>query len=134
MDLIEIVEKKIFRGEINSLEFSKQCIINTMNPHSFIISKKDLLFAKALMSSDILLPDGVGIVMAARFISGQKVNKIAGADIHNYLLGEANRFGRKVFYFGSSSETLDLIKKKIRYLNHTCPLYKQLDFEKILLL
>jgi N-acetylglucosaminyldiphosphoundecaprenol N-acetyl-beta-D-mannosaminyltransferase len=47
------------------------------------------------------LPDGSGIVLATRILTGKKITKIAGADIHSYLLKEANRKGKKVFYLGA---------------------------------
>ena len=39
-------------------------IVNTINPHSYITAKKDAEFKVALKDSDILIPDGIGIVLA----------------------------------------------------------------------
>ena len=41
---------------------NKTTVISTINPHSYCVAKKDLNFKKALKSSDILLPDGIGII------------------------------------------------------------------------
>ena len=73
-------------------------IINTINPHSYIVAKKDVVFQKALKESDILLPDGIGIVWAVKLLTGQKIKRIAGADIHEYLLRKLISVGGKVFY------------------------------------
>jgi len=89
-------------------------IINTINPHSYVVAKNDELFQKALKSSDVLVPDGSGIVLAAKFINGKKIQKIAGADVHKFLLQKANRENLKVFYMGSSQKTLDKIREKLK--------------------
>ena len=94
--------------------FISKTIINTVNPHSYCVAQKDELFAEALKSSDILLPDGSGMVMASRILNGKKISKIAGADLHDYLLKEAALKSLKVFYLGASQNTLDKIEKKIK--------------------
>ena len=100
---------------LNTLElFISKTIINTVNPHSYCVAQKDELFAEALKSSDILLPDGSGMVMASRILNGKKISKIAGADLHDYLLKEAALKSLKVFYLGASQNTLDKIEKKLK--------------------
>jgi N-acetylglucosaminyldiphosphoundecaprenol N-acetyl-beta-D-mannosaminyltransferase len=37
------------------------------------------------MQSDVLIPDGIGIVLAARILTKGKIKKIAGADLHTCL-------------------------------------------------
>jgi N-acetylglucosaminyldiphosphoundecaprenol N-acetyl-beta-D-mannosaminyltransferase len=72
------------------------------------------LFNEALHSSDILLPDGTGIVLASKIVNNKKINKIAGADIHQYLLYQANLKSQKVFYLGAAQSTLKLIESKVK--------------------
>jgi N-acetylglucosaminyldiphosphoundecaprenol N-acetyl-beta-D-mannosaminyltransferase len=88
-------------------------IINTINPHSYVTAKRDGEFAEALRASDTLLPDGSGIVMAAKRIKGKKIRKIAGSDLHRHLLSELERKGGSVFYMGASRRTLDRIRERI---------------------
>jgi N-acetylglucosaminyldiphosphoundecaprenol N-acetyl-beta-D-mannosaminyltransferase len=77
---MNLFDFKIFTGAINNifLQEKKQCIVNTINPHSFIVSLSDSEFHKALKSSDILLPDGSGILLASRIINNKKIDKITG--------------------------------------------------------
>lgn len=114
MNLTQLVKHQIFSGPLSSLRIDKKCIINTINPHSYCESKKDDLFYQALLSSNVLLPDGSGIVLATKVLTGKKIKKIAGADIHHYLLEQANISKKKVFYLGASPNTLLLIEKRIR--------------------
>lgn len=106
---------KIYSSTINNIDLQGNKVINTLNPHSYIIARKDTLFREALEQSEILLPDGEGIVLATRLLLGQRINKIAGADIHLHLLKKVNFIKGKVFYLGSSKETLIKIKNRLRY-------------------
>lgn len=62
---------EIFDGDMSSVLSKKkeQCIINTINPHSYITSLSDPIFHKALSASDVLLPDGSGIVIASKILN-----------------------------------------------------------------
>jgi len=104
----------IFDKSLGSIDFTKNNIINTINPHSYCLSRYDKLFNKSLQSSDILLPDGTGIVLAARILNNKKINKIAGADIHQYLLQQAHLKNQKVFYLGAAQNTLESIESKVK--------------------
>ncbi len=114
MDLKKVVNQYIYAEPLSEITTGKKCIINTINPHSYCEAKKDKVFAEALLNSDVLLPDGSGIVLATKILTGEKINKIAGADIHQYLLEQANLKNQKVFYLGASEKTLHLISNKIK--------------------
>lgn len=97
--------------------YKQKIIINTINPHSYHVSKNDSVFLNALHSSDVLLPDGVGIVWAIKFLKGIKIKRITGADLHEFLLKKLNKIGGKVFYLGSSIATLKKIEARLK-LDH----------------
>jgi N-acetylglucosaminyldiphosphoundecaprenol N-acetyl-beta-D-mannosaminyltransferase len=105
----------VFFEDINSIlpQKNKQLIVNTINPHSYITAKKDAEFKVALKDSDILIPDGIGIVLASKLINGKKINKVTGADLHKHLLGRLNMVGGSVFYMGASQTTLDKIQVRL---------------------
>ena len=46
---------KTYTGALQSIKFKELRIINTINPHSYILSKKDILFKEALDNSDLLI-------------------------------------------------------------------------------
>lgn len=112
MKTIKIKEFNIYADRLDSIKIENKTIINTINAHSYIVAKKDNEFKNALVYSNILLPDGEGIVLMAKKLKGVKINKIAGADIHQYLLEKAEAQKIKCFYLGASQSTLDIIKSK----------------------
>tara|TARA_B110000090_G_scaffold59320_1_gene67802 strand:+ start:2750 stop:3448 length:699 start_codon:yes stop_codon:yes gene_type:complete len=103
---------KIFNSNLESIDFTKNKIINTINPHSYCVANKDLDFKQALKNSDILLPDGIGIVWAEKFLNGNSIKKIAGYDLFLFLMNKLNNEYGSVFFLGASEETLEKIKSK----------------------
>ena len=61
---------------------NERTIVNTINAYSWVMADKDPLFRRALLTGDLLLPDGIAIVWAVRFLLGIKIRKVAGADLH----------------------------------------------------
>jgi N-acetylglucosaminyldiphosphoundecaprenol N-acetyl-beta-D-mannosaminyltransferase len=114
LGLKEIIKNHVFSSNLDAINLEKRCIINTINPHSYCVTKTDLVFKQALINSDILLPDGSGIVLASKLLQRKSIKKIAGADIHTHLLKHANLNEKKVFYLGASQNTLELITKRLK--------------------
>jgi N-acetylglucosaminyldiphosphoundecaprenol N-acetyl-beta-D-mannosaminyltransferase len=110
---IPFINYSIFTGDFSDCIATNKTLINTINQYSFCIAEEDVAFKKALQQSDILLPDGIGIVVAAKILNNDKIFKIAGADVHKYLLDDLNKKGGKCFYLGSSQKTLDKIVARI---------------------
>ena len=103
----------IFNDSLEKLSTQKKLVINTINQYSYCIAEKDEDFKKSLQASDVLLPDGVGIVIAANLLENEKIKKISGADLHQFLLEHLNKNNGSCFYMGSSESTLKKIKEKI---------------------
>jgi len=113
---VTLQDYKIYTDNLYSFSMNgNKIIINTINAHSYIVAKKDNEFREALLSSDILLPDGEGIVLMAKKLKSKKIKKIAGAEIHDQLLAIADREKLKCFYLGASDSTLKLIINKLSY-------------------
>lgn len=102
----------VYSDSLSLINFSESKIINTLNPHSYCVSKQDKLFESALKDSDILLPDGVGIVWAEKLINRNRIKKIAGFDLFMFLMRKLENEKGSVFFLGSNNETLNLIKTK----------------------
>lgn len=106
-------EFKLFNGPLQGISSSKK-LITTLNAHSFNTVKKDSAFREALQASDLLLPDGISVVLAARLLQGQKIKKIAGNDLFRYEMQRVHTEGGKCFFLGSSEATLHLIQERAK--------------------
>lgn len=111
------------KAELASLPEGK-LLINTINAHSFNTAKKDQLFADALTNGDVLIPDGVSIVKACKWIKAksQPKERIAGWDLFSFEMEKLERESEElrtkseeskiVMFMGSSQKVLDLIVKR----------------------
>lgn len=88
---------------------SNKLLINTINAHCYNVARIDEDYAEALKRSDVLLPDGISIVFAARFLNGSKFKKIAGEDLFFYEMNRLNKMGGTCFFLGSKETTLNRI-------------------------
>lgn len=105
------------KAELASLPEGK-LLINTINAHSYNTARKDRLFAEALTNGDVLIPDGVSIVKACRWIKAKSLPKerIAGWDLFSFEMENLERkqcgMLNTVMFMGSSEKVLDLIVKR----------------------
>jgi N-acetylglucosaminyldiphosphoundecaprenol N-acetyl-beta-D-mannosaminyltransferase len=104
---------EIFSGKKEFFSSGVKGIINTLNPHSYVMARKDPAFREALKASSWLLPDGVGIKIAAFIIAGKKIDRIAGSDLHEALISSLASSGGSCFYLGSSETTLMKIRERL---------------------
>lgn len=102
------------RAELAKLPEGK-LLINTINAFSYDNARKDVLFSEALQKGDVLIPDGISIVKACRFLNAQSQPKerIAGWDLFVYEMEKLNRVGGKVMFLGSSDAVLNLIRQRV---------------------
>ena len=86
-----------------------------LNPHSFVVAESDPGFRRALADADWLVPDGAGVVLAARFLGYPAKGRITGSDIFCGLHDCLNRQGgASVFFLGSSEEILADIRQQMQ--------------------
>ena len=89
-------------------------IVNTINPHSYVEAKKDNDFSISLKNSDILIPDGSGIILASRVLKKTNLNKIAGFDLFISTMEKLNSINGRVFFLGSTDSVLNEILIRIK--------------------
>lgn len=86
-----------------------------MNPHSYVVALNDAPFRDSLMASDWLLPDGVGILWASRWLGTGLRRRLTGPDMFETINAAANsRPGTRVLLVGGPAETVDLVGRKMK--------------------
>ena len=104
------------KAELPALPEGK-LLINTINAHSYNTARKDSLFAEALMNGDVLIPDGVSIVKACRWIKAKSLPKerIAGRDLFEFEMNKLEECGMNNSSLDNSqSASADHSKLKIQ--------------------
>lgn len=85
-----------------------------INPHSYVVAIKDAEFRAALQWADLLIPDGVGIVMASRVLGAPIRGRVTGPEVFVRLMSELNRRGgRSVYFLGGKIENLHRVAARV---------------------
>ena len=122
---IKIIED---RNLLNSIPKGKVAI-NCLNAHSYNIAQKDSVFANILNKSNYLIPDGISIVWACKWLNAisKPKERIVGWDLFSIEMEKLNAetergefhslYGNDksplVMFFGSSEKVLQLIRKRM---------------------
>ncbi|MEK9570296.1 MAG: WecB/TagA/CpsF family glycosyltransferase [Paracoccaceae bacterium] len=109
---------KIFKDDLkllvsHALAKTGTSVINTLNPHSFVTQRDDQEFRSALMASDFLLPDGIGICLAEKVINNGSMTRISGFELFSEVSKQLNDIDGKVLFLGSTPRVLDKIRKRM---------------------
>lgn len=109
LDIVESCE------ELSHISGGK-VLINTINAHSYNTAQKDTLFADALLHGDYLIPDGVSIVKACRWIGAKSMPKerIAGWDLFEFEMLQLDKKGGRCMFMGSSPKVLERIVERAK--------------------
>jgi N-acetylglucosaminyldiphosphoundecaprenol N-acetyl-beta-D-mannosaminyltransferase len=90
----------------------KCALLTTISPISYGIATKDQFFREALLKSDYLVLDGVYFALATIFIRGKNIKKNQASDVFYHFMARVDKVKGRVFFLGSSDETLEKIKTK----------------------
>ncbi len=112
---LNIMDYDVFVDELSEIGIKAKTkqVISTINAYSYVKAKSDSEFSAALRASDTILPDGGGIVLAAKRTTKQSIDRIAGADLHTHLLHQLNKDHGKCFYLGATLKTLAKIRQRL---------------------
>ncbi len=83
------------------------------NVHSCVTAYDNKLLSRALASSDMVLPDGAPIAWVMRRKEYKKQRRVAGPDLMLTVCNQAQESNIKICLFGSTEETLTILKENL---------------------
>ena len=81
--------------------------ICTANPEFVMAAQSDSEFMSILQNADLCLPDGVGLLWAAKILGAPLRQRVAGSDLTPMIAAEAARRGWRVFFLGAAAGVAD---------------------------
>jgi N-acetylglucosaminyldiphosphoundecaprenol N-acetyl-beta-D-mannosaminyltransferase len=82
------------------------------NPHSLEIARADRDFAMAISDADLVIPDGVGVVVASRLTGGRIRERVTGTMLFLGVSELLNARAGSVYFLGSTEPVLDRIGER----------------------
>ncbi|OQB14588.1 MAG: putative N-acetylmannosaminyltransferase [Firmicutes bacterium ADurb.Bin193] len=102
MDEAVAVAKGFFGGGVHT--------VFTPNPEIIMLSQKDDELKRILNEADLVLPDGIGVVIASRLVKNPLPERVAGYDFVCRLLD----MGFSFYLFGAKPGVADLAAERLR--------------------
>ncbi|MBI6011648.1 WecB/TagA/CpsF family glycosyltransferase [Clostridium perfringens] len=115
----ELLGYKIFSDNkeelLKAIENKKRVNIISGNPEVLYNGIKNEFLKNSFTKEDaLIIPDGVGTLLAAKINGIDITEKIAGIEVMNMLLEEARDKNLKVFLLGAKEDTLIKCEEKIK--------------------
>ena len=85
-----------------------------LNPHSLMVARETPEFQKALRSATYLIPDGVGVKLAAMVFGYMTLKRITGFHLFEAVMQFAAESNKSVFFLGSTPDVLCCIEDRVR--------------------
>ena len=119
--VLEYLKSGQIKGKKESKKTTKPLTILTPNAEIIVYARKDKKFMEMVNRADLTLPDGIGVVLAARIFYGKKMlQKIAGVDFMAELCAASERGGFGIGLIGGRDnlalETLDCLRRQYNRL------------------
>ena len=95
-----------------------QHIITTPNPEFVVAAQKDKDFMNILNRASLALPDGFGLILAAKFLGIPLKERIVGSDFVWDLAKLAAEKGHTVYLLGGKGSVVEHAAQELRMKNH----------------
>jgi len=88
--------------------------IVTANPETFMLAENNPGL-KDIITDDntVVIPDGIGLVIAARSLGKKIEGRITGVELVSYLLECADKLNKNVFLYGAKPEVIKAMTAKL---------------------
>lgn len=102
--LMNYIEKL---GKVNIISGNPEVLFNALNNSKLKQNFND--------KNSVIIPDGVGTVLASRLLKSPVKEKIAGIDVVKEVLIKANEEGRSIYLLGAKEEVLIKCVESIKH-------------------
>ncbi len=79
------------------------CVV-AINPEKTFAIRQSAELARFVENADLAIPDGVGVVVAARLLNGRKIERVPGADLAEAVCRRSGEAGVNLFFYGAKEE------------------------------
>ncbi|MDR3240298.1 MAG: WecB/TagA/CpsF family glycosyltransferase [Clostridiales bacterium] len=97
-----VTESEAVDRLLTFLEEDRHHLLVTPNPEMIMLAQDDPSFMEILRAADLSLPDGVGVVLASRFIGRPFRERVPGCDVIQILLEKMAHTDHTVYFFGAA--------------------------------
>lgn len=104
-----------YAGEL--LQHPGAKLVLAANPEKVIAARQDPDLLEALRTASLVVPDGIGVVMAARLTGGNGIQRVPGSELMPALCTLAAQEGHPVFLYGAKPDVVTRTAALLREQN-----------------
>lgn len=97
-----------------TIRYRKRLLIGVVNAAKLVNMHREPALARAVLSADLILADGMAVVWACRLLRRPVPERVAGIDLMERMLDQARRYGYRVFCLGATDEVLSAAVRRMR--------------------
>ena len=121
-DSVDILGVNISRADKNQVRSKIECALSTdspltiftPNPEIIMQAQRDSKFKDILNSADLLLPDGIGVIIASKLLRAPLPGRITGIDTGEFIIELASERSIPIFLLGAKSGVAERAAKEIK--------------------
>ncbi len=98
----------------DALKFAKKFFIVTPNSEIVVTANKDEDLFEIIKSADMVVPDGIGLVLASRIMKKPLKERVTGIDLMDNLLKFSAENGYRVYLIGGKEKIASTAAKNIK--------------------
>ncbi|TKB82309.1 MAG: WecB/TagA/CpsF family glycosyltransferase, partial [Nitrospira sp.] len=103
---LEWAEWQLTRGSVPKA-------VIAVNPEKVMKAWSNPVLGTQLAQAGLLLPDGIGVVMAARLLGIGRFERVPGSEFMPHLCALAAKHGARIFLFGAKPEVVEGVKDRL---------------------
>ncbi|HMO58260.1 MAG TPA: WecB/TagA/CpsF family glycosyltransferase [Roseiflexaceae bacterium] len=113
----DIVEDEVVAWIAAAIAARQPHYLVTVNPEFIVESRTNPHFAHALAGADLATADGIGVLMAARYLGTPLRARVTGADLSRRLAAEAAAHGWSIFLLGAAPGVAEQTAGALRHMH-----------------
>ncbi len=117
-EALATIERQLLQPVLSSAEGPTDIpyIITTLNAECLVLAADDPAYRETLNRSSLNLPDGIGVIWAARLRGARPLERIPGSDLIYDLARLCRTHGRRLFLLGAAPAPLSAALTRLRNL------------------
>ncbi|OME87160.1 glycosyltransferase [Paenibacillus sp. FSL A5-0031] len=99
---------------IEAIEARRVTHVITANPIMIMSAVEDSKYSAMMRRADLIVPDGAGVVWAAKYVGQPVAERVTGFDLLHRLLHEGEKRRWKAYLLGTSQEIIEAAAEKLQ--------------------
>lgn len=123
MQTVRILGVPVHRVHMAEALETVERMVKTGRPHLIVTPNAEMIWAAAksdpelkqiIERADLAIPDGIGVVLASRYLGQPVAERVSGFDLMMELMALAPAKGYRIFLLGAAPGVADLAREKLQ--------------------